>query len=425
VTTHRVRNLLLAASSSLVAFYAFEAAKYQRTAAKGFDLIDPPPPGSAAFGRLCEALTGAPIRQGNQVQILRNGCAIFPAMLDAIAGAQTSIFFETYLYWTGNAIGPKLAHVLAEKAAAGIEVSVLLDAAGAATIDQSLINEMKRAGGRVAWFRPLRWYTLNKLNNRTHRRILVVDGRIGFTGGVGIADEWMGNCEDPQHWRETHIRLEGPAVQDLSGAFLEHWSEATDCILMNLPEIPRKEGGVCVHVTRSSAAKDGTDLEKLVYTAIAGSRQRLWLTTGYFVPRQAFVDALIAAVNRGVDVRILVNGPHSHREVARQAGQTYFTQLLEGGVRIFEYQKTFLHAKTLVIDDSWVTIGTNNFNNRSFMLNDEITVSVWDNDSAAELARHFLDDLDASIELDLEGWLKRPLAKRLYERATALIKREL
>ncbi|MGH8886565.1 MAG: phospholipase D-like domain-containing protein [Egibacteraceae bacterium] len=425
MTTHRVRNLLLTAGSSLVGFYAFEAAKYKRVAAKGFDLVDPPAPGTSVFGRLCEALTEAPVRQGNRIQILRNGCEIFPAMLDAIASAQTSVFFETYLYWTGDVIGPQLAHALADKASAGREVNVLLDATGAARIDRCLVGQIERAGGRVVWFRPPRWYTLDKLNNRTHRRLLVVDGHIGFTGGVGIADEWTGNCEDPQHWRETHVRVEGPVVRDLSGAFFEHWSEAANCILTNLPKIGNFEDGVCAHVTRSSAAKDATDLEKLFYAAIAGSRERLWLTTGYFAPRQAFVDALIAAVSRAVDVRILVNGPHNHREVARQAGQTCFAQLLKAGVRIFEYQKTFLHAKTLVIDDSWATVGTNNFNNRSFALNDEITLSTWDKSIAAELADHFLDDLDASIELDLEGWSKRPLAKRLVERATALIKREL
>ncbi len=426
MTSHRVRNALAIAGSALAAFYAFEAARYKRTSARGFDLAEPPPVGSSRFGRLCEALTETPVREGNRVEVLRNGCEIFPSMLHSISGARESLVFETYLYWRGD-IGSQLAEALAERAAAGVDVRVVFDAVGAAKMDRSLVDHMQQAGARVVWFRPPRWYALDKLNNRTHRRILVVDGRVGFTGGVGIADEWTGNCEDPEHWRETHVRVEGPAVRDLFGAFLEHWTEATQCILSDshLPEVASFDDGVPVHVTRSSAAKGSTDLEKLFYTAIACARERIWLTTGYFVPRRAFIDALASAVARGVDVRVLVNGPYNHREVARQAGHTSFGHLLRAGVRIFEYERTYLHAKTLVIDDSWASVGSNNFNNRSFSLNDEVTLSVWDAAVAAELAKHFTEDLDDSHELDLAEWSSRPLPKRVAEYATAMLRKEL
>jgi cardiolipin synthase A/B len=423
----RINRFSAAAGSALIAFYAFEAVKHKRAAAKGFDLIDPPVPGTPDFGRFSEALTGTPVREGNRIRVLRNGDEIFPAMLDAINGARQTVTFETYLYWRGN-IGERFAEALAERASAGVQVSCLFDGVGAVKMDRSLIHHMDRAGARVAWFRPPRWYTLHKLNNRTHRRILVVDGYIGFTGGVGIADEWSGNCEDPDHWRETQVRIEGPACRDLLGAFWEHWTEATEQMLTgaHFPDITIFDDGVPVHVTPSSVSKGGaTELEKLFYAAIVSARKRLWVTTGYFVPRQAFVDVLCAAVARGVDVRVLVNGPHSHREVARQAGHTSFEELLRCGVRIFEYQRTYLHAKTLVVDDSWASIGTNNFNNRSLALNDELTLSTSDETVTAELANHFLDDLALSNELDRKGWSDRSPGKRALELVTALAKREL
>src|SRR5215218_1472904 len=207
----------------LAGVYAFEAAQYHRTAGKGFELRDPPGPGTPDFARMVEALTVAPLRQGNRVTVLRNGCEIFPAMLEAIRSATRSINFATYVYWTGS-IAPEFAEALAERAEAGVEVNVLLDAVGAAKMDRALIDRLDAAGAKVAWFRPPKWYTLHKLNNRTHRKILVV------AGGVGIAEEWTGNCEDPGHWRDTHVRVEGPAARDLLGGFLDNWAEATQCI---------------------------------------------------------------------------------------------------------------------------------------------------------------------------------------------------
>lgn len=422
-----VNRFAAAAGSALIAFYAFEAARYRRAAAKGFDLIDPPVPGTPKFGRFSEALTGTSVREGNRIQVLRNGDEIFPAMLEAIRGAQKTIAFETYLYWKGN-IGGRFAEALAERAAAGVQVSCLFDGVGAVQMDRSLIHDMNGAGAQVAWFRSPCWYTLHKLNNRTHRRILVVDGYIGFTGGVGIADEWSGNCEDPDHWRETQVRIEGPASRDLLGAFWEHWTEATGQMLTgaHFPDIKIFDDGVPVHITPSSVTKGGaTELEKLFYAAIVSARRRLWITTGYFVPRHAFVDVLCAAVARGVDVRVLVNGPYSHREVARQAGHTSFAELLRCGVRIFEYQQTYLHAKTLIVDDSWASIGTNNFNNRSLALNDELTLSTSDETVTTELANHFLDDLAVSHELGRKDWSDRSPGKRALELVTALAKREL
>jgi len=235
-----VRNTAVVGGLGLAGVYAFEAAQHHRGGAKGFELEDPPAPGSPDFARLVAALTAAPLRQGNRVTVLRNGDEIFPAMLDAIKAAKQTVDFATYVYWTGS-IAPKFANALAERARAGVEVNVLLDAVGAAKMERELVEQLETAGARVAWFRPVRWWTLHKLNNRTHRKLLVVDGQLGFTGGVGIAEEWTGNAEDADHWRDTHVRVEGPATRDLLGGFLDNWAEATQCILTgreHLPDIP-------------------------------------------------------------------------------------------------------------------------------------------------------------------------------------------
>ena len=411
----------------LGAAYAFEAAQYRRTAARGFDLVDPPQPGTPDFALLVEVLTVAPLRQGNRITILRNGREIFPAMLEAIRAARQTIDFATYVYWTGS-IAPEFADALAERASAGVAVNVLLDAVGAAKMDRALVERLEAAGARVAWFRTPRWYTLQKLNNRTHRKILVVDGGVGFTGGVGIAEEWTGDCQDPGHWRDTHVRVEGPVVRDLLGGFLDNWAEATGAILagpVHLPDLRGFDDGVQAQVTRSAAEKGSTDAEQLFYSAIGGARSRIWITTAYFAPRQAFVDALCAAVERGVDVRVLTNGPHIDKQVVRQAGRRCYQRLLDCGVRVFEYQRTMLHAKVLLVDDQWATIGSINFDNRSFALNDELNISFRDPGLVAALEKQCLEDLEDASEIDAATWRARPLPARAREIGSALVRREL
>ena len=427
LSARAVRNAVIAGGLGLAGVYAFEAVQYHRSASRGFSLDEPPAPGSPDFARLVEALTVAPLREGNRVTVLKNGCEIFPAMLDAIRAAEQTVDFATYVYWTGS-IAPEFADALAERAKAGVEVNVLLDAVGAAKMEPALIDRLEESGATVAWFRPLRWWTLSKLNNRSHRKILVVDGRVGFTGGVGIAEEWTGNCEDPEHWRDTHVRVEGPAARDLLGGFLDNWAEATHAILCgrdHLPDLDGFDDGVQVQVTRSSAEKGSTDAEQLLYAAIACARERLWLTTAYFAPRRAFVEALCEAVRRGVDVRVLVNGPHIDRQVVRRAGQQTYDQLLACGVRIFEYRRTMLHAKTLAVDSAWATIGSINFDNRSFSLNDELNLAVRDPAVVATFEKHFLADLDDAVELGLAAWRARPLAQRAREVGGGLLRREL
>jgi cardiolipin synthase A/B len=404
---------------------ALKVAKDKKTAARGFDVVDPPGPGSPEFGRLLESLTGSPVRRGNRVEVLRNGDQIFPPMVEAIKSARDNIDFSTYIYWTGGSTITAFGDALVERASAGVEVSILLDAVGsAAKMDRKLVERLREAGAMVEWFRPPHWYTLNKVNNRLHRRLLIVDGSVGFTGGVGVGEEWTGDAQDPDHWRETHLRVEGPVVRDLLGGFQESWAEATQRILTgpHLPDLSGFDDGIDVQVTRSSATKGSTDIEELFYSAIAGASERLWVTTAFFVPPDAFVDALCAAAGRRVDVRILVNGPHIDKEVLRRAAQRSYDRLLGCGVRIFEYQRTMLHAKTLMVDGAWASIGSNNFTNRSLALNSELSFSLSDKRIVKELEEHFRDDLEASNEFDLESWRNRPLRKRAVERATSLVR---
>jgi cardiolipin synthase len=260
-----------------------------------------------------------------------------------------------------------------------------------------------------------------------HRRILVVDGKIGFMGGVGIAEQWDGNAEDPEHERETHLRIMGPAVRDLMGGFLENWTEGTSALLSasHFPEIDAFEDGIPVQVARTVSTGGTRGLKEMLWAAVVGSKERFWVTTAFFAPRRAFIDVLCDAARRGVDVRILTGGPHQDKQVAREAGQRSYDRLLESGVRIFEYQQAKLHAKVIMVDGIWGNVGSSNFENRSLSLNDEINMSVQHASVVAELERQFHDDLAVSQELDLQSWRRRPLGTRAREYATDLIRQSL
>lgn len=391
-----------------------------------YELGEAPSVASPAFAHLIESLTGAPVRPGNRVKVLRNGCRIFPSMLEAIKSADHTIDFATYIYWTGD-IAREFASSLAEQARRGIEVNILLDAVGAARMDRALIDQMEAAGARVEWFRPPRWHNLHKQNNRTHRKVLVADGRVGFTGGVGIAEEWTGDCEDPHHWRDTHVRIEGPAVRDLLGGFQDNWTEATGRLLVgeHTPQLEVVEGGVPVHITRSAATYGHSEAEQLYFASIAAARERLWLTTAYFAPRPGFVRALVHAAQRGVDVRVLLNGAQGEKELVRQAGHRSYERLLGGGVRLFEYRRTMLHAKVMTVDRIWSSVGSINLDNRSFALNDELNMSVIDEVVAGELDDDFARDLDDAAEIDPARWRERPRWARATESAAGMARQQL
>lgn len=415
----RAAGLGLGAGSA--ALYGYGVVKYRHTAARRFTMSDPPSPGSREFSTLVELLTGGPLRQGNRVEVLRNGCRTFPSMLAAIRSATRTIDFSSYIYWPGE-VTDEFSEAFMERAAAGVEVNMVLDAWGSAKLDSDHVERLRRSGVNVCFFRPPHWYTVHKLNNRMHRRLLIVDGAVGFAGGVGIADVWAGDAHDPDHWRETHVRLEGPAVHDILGGFIDNWAEATGQLLgsRHFPELQSFDDGVPVQVTRSSPVTGGTAAAQLFYAAIAGAKERLWLTTAYFAASGAFLEALCEAADRGIDVRVLTNGSRIDKEIVRQTGRRLYGPLLEAGVRIFEYEQTMLHAKVLVVDGVWGNVGSANYDHRSLALDVELSVSFEDPGVCAEFEKHFLDDADVSHELSLEEWRERPVLERAVEYAGEL-----
>ena len=356
-----------------------------------------------------------------------NGDRIFPAFLETIASAERTLNVQTYVYWRGE-IAEQVAAAIRDKAREGVRCNVILDALGAAQMERSQIGEMRDAGANVVLFRPPKPYAIKRVANRTHRRALIADGKVGMTGGVGIAAEWMGDAEDSEHWRDSHVRVRGPVVRGLQGAFAENWLEATGEVLAGedyLPDLEPVEGGATMQLVRSSATVGDTNAEALYYLAIASARREIELTAAYFVPRPAFTDALISAAERGVRVRILVPGPHIDKGFVRTAGRAAYEKLLDAGVELHEFQPTMLHAKSLSVDGSWSSVGTINFDNRSFQLHDEVTLCVWDEGFAGALGEAFENDLERSMKLEPGRWKRRGPVQRAAETATTVMRREL
>jgi cardiolipin synthase len=417
-----------AIATGAVAWYASDSLRHRREQGQGYELRGSGLEiGSGEFLAATEALTMAPITRGNDIELLVNGDEIFPAMLATMRGAQRSLNFLSYLYWSGE-IACEIAAALCERASAGVEVNVLLDAIGSARMDRDLIADMDDAGVNFAFFRPPKPYAMRRLNNRTHRKLLIADGEVGMTGGVGIADRWTGDAQDPGHWRDTHVRVRGPVVRGMQGAFAENWLEATGDVLVGpayLPALQPVSEDAAMQVVRSTATVGDTNVEALYFLAIECARTSLRLTSAYFVPRPAFVTALTDAAGRGVDVRVVVPGAHTDKELVRQAGRAVYAELLAGGVRIFEFCPTMIHAKTLTIDGVWSSVGSVNFDNRSFQLQDEVTLCVCSRAFAAQLDEQFERDLARCDEIGLERWNGRPLHARVKEGVTKVARREL
>ena len=417
-----------AIAAGAVGWYASDSLRHRREQGQGYTLRgEKLEVGSADFLRATEAITSAPISHGNDIELLINGDEIFPALLETMRGAQRSLNFLSYLYWSGEIAG-EVAAALCERAKAGVEVNVLLDAVGSAKMDRDLIRNMDAAGVAFAYFRPPKPYAVRRLNNRTHRKLLIADGEVGMAGGVGIADQWTGNAEDPDHWRDTHVRVCGPVVRGLQGAFAENWLEATGDVLVGpayLPELEPVSDDGPMQVVRSTAEVGDTNVEALYFLAIACARTSLHLTSAYFAPRPAFVEAHTDAAQRGVEVRVLVPGPYIDKEVVRQAGRAAYEDLLAAGVLIYEFCPTMIHAKTLTIDGVWSSVGSVNFDNRSFQLQDEVTLCVCSSAFAAQLDEQFARDLERSAQIEPERWNGRPLPARLREGLTKIARREL
>jgi cardiolipin synthase len=379
-----------------------------------------------AFLQTMHALTGSPLSEGNKVDILRNGVQIFPSMLSAIREAKRTINLEFYIYWDGE-IGRMFAEALAARARAGVKVNVVLDAVGSASMSQELISFMERNGIQVEWYHPLRWYTIGSLNHRTHRKLLIVDGSVGFSGGVGIADTWLGDADSRDHWRETVVRVEGPVVTQMQFAFMDNWVKSRGELLTGLDYFPQLEPrGTCTTQVLKSSPSEGSSTVKLLYIiSIVSAQRSIYINNAYFIPDPDTLRALEGAVRRGVDVRVIVPGEFTDVPLVRQASRFYYTHLLRRGIRVFEYQPTMMHAKTMVVDGAWSTIGSSNFDDRSFRLNDEVNVNIYDEAIAAQMETMFFEDLARSEEITRRRWLRRPAFDRVKERIADWFKPQL
>jgi cardiolipin synthase A/B len=409
------------------AWYAADSLRHRREGGHGYRLRGEVDVREASFLRAAESLTGAPVSYGNDAEILINGDQIFPAYVGAIRAAEETVNLTTYAYWRGE-IATEVADALCEKASGGVECNVILDAVGAAQMDRKLVHKMRDAGVNVCFFRPPKPYAVRRLQYRNHRKLLIVDGTTGFTGGVGIAEEWTGNAEDPDHWRDTHVRVRGPVVRGLQGAFAENWLECTGDVLAGdryLPYIEELEDGGPMQVMRSSATVGDSNAEALVYLAVAAAKRSIELTSAYFVPRPAFTEALVEAAERGVHMRILVPGSHIDKQFVRTAGRAAYDQLIDAGIEIYEYCPTMLHAKTLTVDETWSSVGSVNFDNRSFQLHDEVTLCVQSERFAGQLHEVFERDLEDSERIEPDQWRERPITQRGRENVTKYARREL
>ena len=372
--------------------------------------------GDPAFVSTLEALLATPVLGGNRVTLLLNGDEIFPAKLAAVRAARTSITYAEY-FWGEGAVGQELADALAERCRAGVAVKVLLDGVGTLTMPAAHLQAMQRAGCRVASFRSLAAWDPRRHNYRNHRRVLVVDGRVGISGGSGVSDKWTGDGRREGHWRDTDVRVEGPAVGWMQAAFAENWREATHEVLGGPAYFPGQHppaGEVRVQIVRSSPTSGGHAVYTMVLLAMASARRAIFLTNPYFVLDARMTDALIDAARRGVRVVALTPGKIDHN-IVRSASRRDFGRLIQAGIDIFEYQPALLHAKTVVVDGAWATIGSTNLDNRSFALNDELNVVVHDVPFARGLAAVFERDLQHARRVDYETWRRRSLKERMME----------
>ncbi|HVR41561.1 MAG TPA: cardiolipin synthase [Thermoanaerobaculia bacterium] len=379
-----------------------------------------------AFLQTMHALTGAPLSEGNRVEILRNGVQIFPSMLTAIHNAKKTINLEFYIYWDGQ-VGRMFAEALAERSRAGIEVKVVLDAVGSGAMSEALIDFLKRNGIDLEWYHPLRWYTVSRFNHRTHRKLLIVDGEIGFCGGVGIADEWLGDADTRDHWRETVVRVEGPVVTQMQFAFMDNWVKSRGELLTGLdyfPQVPPR-GTHVTQVVKSSPSEGSSTAKLLHIVSIVSAVKSIYISSAYFMPDRDTRRALEGAVRRGVDVRVIVPGEYTDVPIARQAARWLYERQLRRGIRIFEYQPTMMHAKTMVVDGIWSSIGSSNFDDRSFRLNDEVNVNIYDETIAAQMEQMFFEDLARSAEIAHRRWHERSWMDRIKERVAGWFKPQL
>lgn len=393
--------------------------KIKRRIARRYDVA------GGQFERSMSQLLGPPILGGNRIRRLENGVEIFPAMLAGIARAKTTICFETYIYWSGET-AERFSVALSAKAREGVKVHVLIDGMGCDCVEGECLGRMREAGVEVEVYH-LHLRNLTNVNQRTHRKLLVIDGRQGFTGGAGIADAWLGNADAPDHWRDSHYQVDGPAVAQMQAAFMDNWMKTHATVLHGDAYFPliEEQGAHRCQMFKSSPM-EGSESARLMYLlSITAAEKSLRVGNAYFVPDDLVTETLIATVRRGVAVEVLVPGAHLDSKLVRGASRHRWGKLLENGVRIFEYLPTMFHRKVMIIDDLWVSVGSANFDNRSFRLNDEANLNVFDREFALEESAAFAKDKSLAQEITWEQWKRRPMLEKVGDATVGLLRSQL
>lgn len=370
------------------------------------------------FTHMLATLTNTIIEEGNRVDILVNGDGVYPRLWKDLESAEDLITWHVFWFKPGR-LADRLAEILVDRARAGVTVLFLYDYVGSAGTPDEYFDRLRDAGVQVHPFRKPRWNTLYKFQQRTHTRAVVIDGRVGYTGGFAIADEWSGDGRHPDQWRDTSVRLEGPIVHHLQAAFVSTWAEAVGELILGVrafPDVSDPPGDTPAGLVFGAPSLGSTNSERYMMLSIAAARERLYLATAYFIPGRAFARALLDAVDRGVDVRVLTPGLNTDRISTYHAGLWYYEELLRGGVRIYHYRPTMMHAKTLVADAAWAAVGTVNFDNRSMVLNDEVVLVTRSPACGQVLEELFLEDLDFADEVHLADVEKRGALQRIKER---------
>jgi cardiolipin synthase len=379
-------------------------------------------PQSAEFRSTIAGMTGTRFIDGNRVAIYNNGDEFYPAMLEAIEAAQHSVTMEQYIFWNGQ-VGRRFAEAFAEKAREGIPVKLLVDAIGSATLGEDILAILRAGGCQLAWFRPIHWFTLDRANQRTHRKSLIIDGCVAFTGGAGIADHWLGSARDEHEWRDIQIRVEGPAVFEQQSGFAQNWLLATGEILSSHDyfPLPQSAGEAQVQTILSSPSTGACAAGTMYMIAVQCARDYIYIANPYFIPAGRVIEMLAGACSRGVKVKLMLAGRHNDTWWARQNSLRLYGKLLRAGVEIFEYQPSMLHQKTMVVDGAWGTVGTANFDNRSFALSEETNVCVYEKSVVQELCDIFAADLAKCRRIELSDWNRRGLAQNAKEQLASLI----
>jgi len=371
-------------------------------------------PDSDEFLHVVQSMCQAAVHPGNSAQVFTNGTQFYPAMRDAILAAEASVNLEAYIFHQGE-VADVLIDAMVERANAGVEVRLVLDSIGSSGVGRRNVQRLRESGVRVSFYQPLTWYRLHRLNNRTHRELLVVDGRVAFTGGAGVADWWAKPEKGRPAWRDTMVRFEGPIVAALQGVFAENWLECCGEIITDPRQWPPTDeaGRTPAMLVKSSPADRATTSRVVFQMLVEGATEQIDICTPYFLPDRALRQALVRSAHRGVRVRILVPGRVTDQRLVRLASRRMYREMLEGGVRIYEYRPSMTHVKALMVDDEWALVGTTNIDNRSFEHNDEVNVAVRDTALARRLRQDFECDLAASDMITIDEWRTRPLIERL------------